>query len=109
MVKSNLVIIAVNNLPQTKVLKFTESVQYFASTKTSRQVLEVGLDRFIPLIKKHKEMISQMFDIQMSFIMSNWQTLKHKLALANAIFRKMFGLTLKGKHVYTGNTNNFEL
>jgi len=35
--------------------------------------------------------------------------LKHKLALANAIFRKAFGLTLKGKHVYTGNPNVFEL
>jgi len=53
---------AINNLPQTKVLNFTESVQYFAGSKTSRLVLEAGLDQFIPLIKKHKEMISQMFD-----------------------------------------------
>jgi len=36
-------------------------------------------------------------------------TLKHKLALANAIFSKTFGLTLKGKHVKTGNPNVFEL
>jgi len=41
--------------------------------------------------------------------MSEWQTLKHKLALASAIFRKTFGLTLKGKQVYTGNTDDFEL
>jgi len=100
---------AINNLPQTKVLKFTKSVQYFANSKTSRQVLEAGLDRFIPLIKKHKEMISQMFDIKISVIMSEWQTLKHKLALANIIFRKTFGLTLKGRHVRTGNPNVFEI
>jgi len=31
------------------------------------------------------------------------------LALANAIFKKTFGLTLKGKHVKTGNLNVFEL
>jgi len=39
----------------------------------------------------------------------SWDTLKHKLALVNAIFRKTFGLTLKGKHVRTGDTNVFEL
>jgi len=100
---------AINNLPQTKVLNFTESVQYFASAKTSRSCLEAGLNRFIPLIKKHKEMISQMFDIKISVIMCKWQTLKHKLALANIIFRKTFGLTLKGKHVRTGNPDVFEL
>jgi len=54
-------------------------------------------------------MVSQMFDIKINVITSNWQTLKHKLALINAIFRKTFGLTLKGKHVKTGNTNAFEL
>jgi len=96
-------------MPQTKALKFTKSVQYFASAKTSRQVLEAGLNRFIPLIRHHKEIVSQMFDIKTTVIMSDWQTLKHKLALANAIFRKRFGLTLKGKHVYTGNPSVFEL
>jgi len=61
-------------MPQAKVLKFTESVQYFASAKTSRQVLEAGLDLFIPQIRQHKEMVSQMFDIKISVIMSNQQT-----------------------------------
>jgi len=31
------------------------------------------------------------------------------LALANAIFKKTFGLTLKGKHVRTGNPTAFKL
>jgi len=96
-------------MPQTKGGKFTESVPYFAGAKTSRQVVEAGLDRFIPLIRHHKEMVLQMFDIKINVITSNWQTLKHKLALVNAIFRKTFGLTLKGKHVKTGNPNVFEL
>jgi len=100
---------ASNNMLQTKVLKFTKSIQYFASTKTSRLVLEAGLDQFIPLIKQHKEMVSQMFDIKISVIMSNQQTFKEKLALANAIFRKTFGLTLKGQCVKTGKPNTFEL
>jgi len=96
-------------MPQTKGLKFTKSVQYFASAKTSRQVLEAGLNKFIPLIRRHKEMVSQMFDIKINAITSNWQALNHKLALANAIFKKIFGLTLKGKHVRTGKPNVFEL
>jgi len=41
--------------------------------------------------------------------MLDWKTLKHQLALANAVFRKMFGLTLKGNHVKTGNPTTFEL
>jgi len=96
-------------MPQTKGVKFTKSVQYFAGAKTSRQVLEAGLDWFIPLIRHYKEMVSQMFDIKISVITSNRQTLKHKLALVNAIFRKTFGLTLKGKYVKKGDTNVFEL
>jgi len=99
----------INNMPQTKELKFTKSVQYFAGAKTSRPILEAGLDRFIPLIKQQKGMISQMFDINISVIISNWQTLKCKVALANAIFKKTFGLTLEGKYVYTGNPTIFEL
>jgi len=79
-----------NNIPKPKILKFSESIDYFASAKTSWQVLEAGLDRFIPLIQKHKELVSQNFDIKISVIMSEWKTLKHKLALANAIFRKTF-------------------
>jgi len=47
-------------MPQTKGLKFNKSVQYFAGAKTLRQVLEAGLDKFIPLIRHHKEMVSQM-------------------------------------------------
>jgi len=54
-------------------------------------------------------MVSQMFDIKISVITSNRQTLKHKLALVNAIFRKTFGLTLKGEYVKTGDTNVFTL
>jgi len=50
----------INNMPQPKVLKFTKSVQYFASTKTSRPVLEAGLDWFIPLIRQHKEFVSEL-------------------------------------------------
>jgi len=96
-------------MPQTKGVKFTESVPYFAGAKTRRQVIEAGLDQFIPLIRHHKEMVSQIFDIKISVITSEWQTLKHKLALINAIFRKTFGLTLKGKRVYTGNPNVFTL
>jgi len=92
---------------QTKGVKFTKSVPYFAGAKTSRQVVEAGLDQFIPLIRHHKEMISQMFNIKISVITSERQTLKHKLALINAIFRKTFGLTLKGEQVYTGNPNVF--
>jgi len=79
-------------MPQTKGLKFTKSVQYFAGAKTSRKVLEAGLNKFIPLIRHHKEMASQMFDIEISVIKSNWQTFKEKLALTNATFRKTFGL-----------------
>jgi len=41
--------------------------------------------------------------------MSNQQTLKHKLALTNAIFRKTFGLTVKGNVVRGGNPTVFEL
>jgi len=96
-------------MPQSKGVKFSKSVQYFAGAKTSRQVLEAGLDQFIPLIRHHKEIVSEMFDIEISIITSNRQTLKHKLALVNAIFRKTFGLTLKGKYVKTGDTNIFEL
>jgi len=96
-------------MPQTKGIKFTKSVQYFAGAKTTRQVLEAGLDHFIPLIRHHKEMVSQMFDIKINVITSDWQTLNHKLALANTIFRKTFGLTLKGHCVKTGNPNVFEL
>jgi len=66
-------------MPQAKALKFTKSVQYFDGAKTSRQVLEAGLDRFIPLIRHHKEMVSQMFDIKINIIMSDWQTFKEKL------------------------------
>jgi len=96
-------------MPQTKGFKFTKSIQYFASAKTSRQVVEAGLDKFIPLIRHHKEMVSQMFDIKISVISSNRQTLKSKLNLVNNIFKKMFGLTLKGNVVKGGNPNVFEL
>jgi len=96
-------------MPQAKGVKFTESVPYFASAKTSRQVVEAGLDRFIPLIRHHKEMISQMFDIKINVITSNRQTLKSKLNLVNAIFKKTFGLTLKGNVVKGGNPNVFTL
>jgi len=96
-------------MPQTKGVKFTESVPYFAGAKTSRQVIEAGLDQFIPLIRHHKEMVSQMFDIKISVITSEWQTFRSKLNLVNAIFKKTFGLALKGKHVKTGNPNVFEL
>jgi len=96
-------------MPQTKGIKFTKSVQYVAGAKTSRQVVEAGLDWFIPLIRHHKEMVSQMFDIKISIITSNRQTLKSKLNLVNTIFKKTFGLTLKGEHVKTGNPNVFEL
>jgi len=68
-------------MPQSKGIKFTKSVQYFAGTKTSRQVLEAGLNKFIPLIRHHKELVSQMFDIKISIIMSNRQTLRSKLNL----------------------------
>jgi len=93
-------------MPQTKGVKFTESIPYFAGAKTSRQVVEAGLDWFIPLIRHHKEMVSQMFDIKISVITSEWQTLKSKLNLVNAIFKKTFGLALKGERVRTGSTNN---
>jgi len=96
-------------MPPTKGVKFTDSVPYFAGPKTRRQVIEAGLDRFIPAIRNHKEMVSQMFDIKISIITSDRQTLKHKLALVNAIFRKTFGLTLKGKYVKIGDTNVFTL
>jgi len=96
-------------MPQTKGVKFTKSIPYFASAKTSRRVVEAGLDQFIPLIRHHKEMVSQMFNIKIRFITSERQTLKHKLALINAIFRKTFGLTLKGYYVKTGDTNVFTL
>jgi len=58
-------------MPQSKGVKFTESVPYFASAKTSRQVLEAGLDRFIPLIRHHKEMVLQIFDIKINVITSD--------------------------------------
>jgi len=74
-------------MPQTKGLKFTSGVQYFAGTKTSRQVLEAGLDRFIPLIKHHKEMVSQMFDIKISIIMSDRQTVNSDISV-RVIFAK---------------------
>jgi len=54
-------------------------------------------------------MVSQIFDIKISVITSNRQTLKSKLNLVNIIFKKTFGLTLKGKHVKTGNPNVFTL
>jgi len=54
-------------------------------------------------------MVSQMFDIKINVITSNRQTLKSKLNLVNAIFRKMFGLALKGNVVKGGNPNVFEL
>jgi len=94
-------------MPQSKGVKFTKSVPYFAGAKTSRQVLEAGLDWFIPLIRHHKEMVSQMFDIKINVMTSNRQTLRSKLNLINAIFKKPFGLALKGKHVKTGNPNCF--
>jgi len=96
-------------MPQTKGGKFTESVPYFAGAKTRRQVIEAGLDRFIPVIRNHKEMVSQMFNIKMNVITSDRGTLKSKLNLVNAIFKKTFGLTLKGERVYTGNPKVFEL
>jgi len=96
-------------MQQTKGVKFTESVPYFSSTKTGRQVVEAGVDRFIPLIRHHKEMVSQMFDIKINVITSNRQMFRSKLNLVNAIFKKTFGLALKGKRVYTGNPNVFTL
>jgi len=72
-------------MQQTKGVKFTESIPYFAGAKTRRQIVEAGLDQFIPLIRHHKEMVSQMFNIKISIITSEQQTLKHKLALVNAI------------------------
>jgi len=96
-------------MPQTKGVKFTESVPHFAGAKTSRQAVEAGLDWFIPVIRNYKEMVSQMFNIKISIITSNRQTLKSKLNLVNIIFKKTFGLTLKGKHVKTGNPNVFTL
>jgi len=96
-------------MPQTKGVKFTKSVPHFARAKTRRQVVEAGLDWFIPLIRHYKEMVSQMFDIKISVITSNRQTLKSKLNLVNAIFKKTFGLTLKGKVVKGGNPNVFTL
>jgi len=77
-------------------------------TKTSQPILEASFDRFIPLIWQHKEFFFQNFDIKISIIMLDQKTLKHKLALANAIFRKTFGLTLKNI-VRTGNPTTFEL
>jgi len=50
-----------------------------------------------------------MFDIKISVITSERQTLKSKLNLVNAIFKKTFGLALKGECVRTGGTNNFTL
>jgi len=94
---------------QTKGVKFTESIPYFASAKTRRQIVEAGLDQFIPLIRHYKEMVSQMFDIKISIITSNRQTFRSKLNLVNAIFKKTFGIALKGKRVYTGNPNVFTL
>jgi len=38
-------------MPLAKGVKFTESVSYFAGARTSRQVVEAGLDWFIPLIR----------------------------------------------------------
>jgi len=96
-------------MPQTKGVKFTESIPYFARAKTRRQVIEAGLDRFIPVIRNHKEMVSQMLDIKIGVITSDRQTLKSKLNLVNAIFKKTFGLALKGKRVRTGGTNNFTI
>jgi len=96
-------------MPQTKGVKFTESVPHFASAKTKRQVVEAGLDRFIAVIRHYKEMVSQMFNIKISVITSNKQTFRSKLNLVNAIFKKTFGLALKGKHVRTGGTNDFTL
>jgi len=96
-------------MPPTKGVKFAESVPNFAGAKTRRQVVEAGLDRFIPVIRNHKEMVSQMFDIKMSIITSNRQTLKSKLNLVNIIFKKTFGLSLKGEVVRTGGTNDFTL
>jgi len=96
-------------IPQAKGVKFTESIPYFAGAKTSRQVVEAGLDWFIPSIRHHKEMVSQMFNIKISIITSDRQTFRSKLNLVNAIFKKTFGLALKGKHVKTGNPNVFQL
>jgi len=96
-------------MPQTKGAKFTESIPHFACAKTRRQIVEAGLDQFIPVIRNYKEMVSQMFDIKISVITSNRQTLKSKLNLVNAIFKKTFGLTLKGKVVKGGNPNVFTL
>jgi len=58
-------------MQQTKGVKFTESIPYFAGSKTRRQVVEAGLDQFIPLIRHHKEMVSQIFDIKISVITSD--------------------------------------
>jgi len=96
-------------MPQTKGVKFTKSIPYFAGAKTSRQVVEARLDWFIPFIRHHNEMVLQMFDIKISIITSNRRTLRSKLNLVNAIFKKTFGLALKGKHVKTGNPNVFTL
>jgi len=96
-------------MPQTKGVKFTDSVPYFASAKTRRQVVEARLDRFIPVIRNHKEMVSQMFNIKISVITSDRQTFRSKLNLVNAIFKKTFGLALKGKVVKGGNPNVFTL
>jgi len=72
-------------------------------------VLEAWLEKFIPVLWQHNEMVSQLFDIKISVIMSKQNTFKQKLGLANTIFRKAFGLTLKGKRVKTGKPFTFEL
>jgi len=50
-----------------------------------------------------------MFNIKISVITSDRQTFRSKLNLINAIFKKTFGLTLKGKFMYAGNPNVFTL
>jgi len=68
------------------------------------------LHQLFPLKQAERLLLSsQMFDIKISVIMSNWQTLRSKLNLVNAIFRKTFGLTLKGNVVRGGNPKVFEL
>jgi len=96
-------------MPQTKGVKFTESVPHFAGAKTRRQVVEAGMDQFIPLIRHYKEMVSQMFNIKISVITSNRQMFRSKLNLVNAIFKKTFGIALKGKVIKGGNPFVFTL
>jgi hypothetical protein len=54
-------------------------------------------------------MVLQLFEIGLKAILAEWANLRQKINLANAIFRKTFGVSLKAHCMRKDEANTYEL